>query len=429
MSRIANLHSLAVSDLRTSALALAEAAYTTLDIGTALARVLRIEGDTLYHRERAVSLSGRRVFFVGVGKCAFASVEPIEKLLGDHLTRGITLDPSPLPGTPPAKIVNFKGTHPLPSEENEQATNEIFSLLSNLSGDDLVIFLISGGGSTLLCSHEAPMTCADEALLFKELTHKGASIQEINTVRKHTSRARGGGLARAAAPAEVLSLIVSDVPGNDLEYISSAPTLLDTSTVEDARAVLEKYGIPTTSPLTLLETEKDPAYFKRVTNDLILTNLDALHAMEEKARELGYETTLVTDHLVGESQTVAREIVERLHATAGRVALLYAGETTVTIQGEGGEGGRNQELALAAAQRVVEHELVLSFASDGHDNSPHAGAFGDTLVRTHAEEQGLSIDDALLAHDSYTFFAKSGDALTTGYTGSNVSDFIIGLRT
>ncbi|MHB8913700.1 MAG: glycerate kinase type-2 family protein [Minisyncoccota bacterium] len=446
-SIIKNSRELSLTPLRHDALAIAEAGYAAIDVGAALERKLRIEDDELRVGDAAYLLAGRRIFFIGIGKCAVAASEAVEKLLGDRLTAGIALDVSDASteGRPPLrKIETFVGTHPLPSEANERASQHIVELLSGCREDDLVLMLISGGGSTLLCLPPEATTYEDEGSLFTELTAQGASIQELNTVRKHLSLVRGGGLAKAAYPAEVLSLIVSDVPGNDIEYISSGPTVQDTSTVEDARAVLAAYGIQSNILQALMETPKEPTYFERVTNVLFLTNQDALVAMKAVAEQRGYATTIVTDHFSGEASEVAHRIVEQLHDAAPKTALLYAGESTVTFEHAAGKeasahsaltegkppirGGRNQEMALAVLRDVRDDELFLPFDSDGQDNTNHAGAIADATTLAHADAHGVSIEESLTAHRSYDFFATTGDALQTGYTGSNVSDIIIAIK-
>ncbi len=425
--RIRNFDELATDALRLDALSIAEAGYAAVDADAALGRTLSIEYGELRVHGITYNLAGRRVFFVGIGKCAFAAASAIETILGDSLENGVAFDVSSAERPILKKIELHTGTHPLPSEANERATKRVVEFLTARTADDLVIMLVSGGGSTLLCLHEAPMTCADESALFKELTAKGASIQDINTVRKHTSHARGGALAAAAYPAEVVSLIVSDVPGNDIEYISSGPTVLDTSTAVDARTILARYGIAATD-IACIETPKEPRYFERVTNILFLTNQDALSAMRDEAARREYDATIVDDRLAGEARDVAHSIAEKLRNAPGKTALLYAGESTVTLGEEHGKGGRNQEMALAALQDIRAGELILPFASDGYDNTDHAGAIGDGVARAHARAQNLSIDEYLAAHRAYDFFTATGDALRTGYTGSNVSDLIIAIK-
>ncbi len=428
MKVIQNFDALDASDLRKDALAIAEAAYAAIDVGETIQRKIRIDGEVLHIGDASYQLAGRKVFFVGIGKCAIRGGRAIEELLGDALTGGIMFDVSDSNQEGASKMETFIGTHPLPSEANVQASKRILEFLSGRSEDDLVIILISGGGSTLLSLPEAPMTSADESALFKELTAHAAPIEELNVVRKHLSRARGGGLAAAAYPAEVVSLIASDVPGNDIETISSGPTVLDSSTVADAEAILKKYDITPSERVVFLETEKDAKYFKRVTNLLFLSSQDALTGMQAEAAARGYATQIVDTHFSGEARTVGHAVAQKVHESPSKTALLYAGESTVTLDTTSGRGGRNQEMALAALGDVKSDELILPLASDGHDNTDHAGGIADEISRAHASEKNLSIEEYLSAHRSYDFFASTGDALVTGYTGSNVSDLIIAIK-
>lgn len=425
---IANRENLARTDLRRDALAIAEAGFAAIQTSAALHRELRVDGETLHIGDHAYPIAGRRIFFVGIGKCAIDAAHEVEHMLGERLTAGIALDVSPIEEHKLHKIVPYIGTHPLPSEENERATESILGLLGMCKEKDLVLMLISGGGSTLLCLHEDPKVCLDEATLFSSLTKAGVTIQEMNTVRKHISRARGGGLAKAAYPAEVVSLIVSDVPGNDIVHVASGPTALDISTITDAQAVLDRHHVTLPKDIVLEETPKESRYFERVTNILFLSNENALVAMKEEGSRRGYAVTVVDDQVAGEARDVGRGIVAKLHEAPARSLCLYAGETTVTLGEKHGEGGRNQEMALASLESLGNDELLLPFASDGHDNSDHAGAIADVTTRTHAEEKDLVPADYLAEHRSYDFFAATGDALQTGYTGSNVSDLIIAIK-
>lgn len=425
--RIRNLEALAETELRRDALAIAEAGYAAVHTGDAVARKLRLAGDSLTVEGKAYPLAGRRIYFVGVGKCAFAAAAALEQLLGERLAGSIALDVS-APETPLAKTEMLVGTHPIPSEENVEGAKRIMAFLSKRTPQDLVLMLISGGGSALLCLHDAPMTCLDERTLFESLTAKGAPIQDLNMVRKHISLARGGSLATAAYPAEVLSLIVSDVPGDDLEIVASGPTVRDTSTVAEAVAVLTRYGITPPPGIDFIETPKDEKYFARLTNILFLASRDALSAMSAEAQARGYSATIIDDRFSGEAREVGCAITEKLHNTPTKTALLYAGESTVTLPNNHGEGGRNQELALAALAAIRDGELVLPFSSDGCDNTDAAGAIADSATRAHAEEKRLDAATYLASHRSYDFFTSTGDALVTGYTGSNVSDLIIALK-
>lgn len=426
---IQNFEALARSDLRADALAIAEAGYDAVSVANALARRVTLQGDTLRIDGAEYPLAARRLFFVGIGKCAFAAARAVEERFGARLSGGIALAPSEArPSTELNVIRSYAGTHPLPSEANVAAAAKMVELLERLSENDFVLMLVSGGGSALLCLPEAPLTFRDETVLFKELTAKGATIQEINTVRKHLSRARGGSLAKAAYPAEVVSLIVSDVPGDDLGFVASGPTVLDASTAADADAVLAAHGVARAAPSALIETPKEKKYFERVANVLFLSGKDALEAMRKEAAVRGYAATVVDSQFSGEASEVGRAVAEKLHDAPPGSALLYAGESTLTLGKDAGAGGRNQEVALAALPSIREGEFVLPFASDGRDNSDAAGAIADTLTREHAQAQNLSIEEHLSGHRTLEFFSATGDALSTGYTDANVSDLIVALK-
>ena len=427
MGQIRNFGELGVSELRRDALSIVEAGFEAINTDRAVMRKAQVVSDELHIADKIFKIAGRKVYYVGVGKCAVTAGRAIEKILGDTLTAGVALDVEDTNQDSSSKIEIIIGTHPLPSEANVAGSKRILRFLADKKEEDLVIFVVSGGGSTLLCLPEASMTPADESELFKELTKKGAPIQDLNIVRKHISRARGSALAVSAYPAEIVSLIFSDVPGNDIHTVSSGPTILDSSTVRDAQTVLTKYGIEGAG-VEFIETPKEQKYFERVTNMLFLSNQDALSAMSDEAARRGYTATIADDRFTGEAREVGRAIAEKLHSSEPKTALLYSGESTVKIDTGVGVGGRNQELSLSALEYLNEGELILPFASDGRDNTNHAGAIADEITHAHAREKNLSIEEHLHAHNSYDFFKSSGDALITGYTGSNVSDLVIALK-
>ncbi len=240
MNKIQNFDELAKSGLRRAVLNIAEAGFAAIDTEGAVKRSVRVEGDELEINSHKFDLGKiNNLYVVGVGKCSLEAGRELEKILGDRITGGIVID---VHVGALKKIKTFTGTHPLPTNENVDATKHIIKLLKDCNEDDLVIFIISGGGSTLLCQPEN-YTCLEEADIFSCLTGAGATIQELNTVRKHISLARGGFLAKYAYPASSLALIFSDVPGNDLEFIASGPTIKDTTTVADAARVAGKYSL------------------------------------------------------------------------------------------------------------------------------------------------------------------------------------------
>jgi glycerate-2-kinase len=323
----------------------------------------------------------------------------------------------------------FQGDHPNPSGRNVAATQELISFLKASRSDDLVIFLISGGGSTLL-AQPRDFEVTLEQKIFQVLTSQGATIQELNTVRKHLSLARGGFLADYAYPATIVSLIFSDVPGNDLSFIASGPTVLDQTTVFEADHLIDKYHVRSQLDLPFdyfVETPKDPTRFARVKNILLLSNQVALEAAQQQSLEMGYQAIICDLKLSGEARQVGPTIAKVLHQSPAGTVLLYGGETTVTIKGQG-SGGRNQELVLATLSELREDEVILSLASDGHDNGPAAGAIGDIKTVAQAQVLGLSIEKDLIDNNSEHFFAQVGDALTLTTPGANVSDLILAVK-
>ncbi|HEY4501287.1 MAG TPA: DUF4147 domain-containing protein [Candidatus Paceibacterota bacterium] len=428
MGQIQNFEELAVSGLRCDALRIAEAGYGAINTEKVVSDKVKVENGELHIGDKKYDIAGRKLFYVGIGKCAISAGRAIEKLLGESLTAGVALDVADTSPDSSSKIKTYIGTHPLPSEANVLGAKRIIEFLSDKKENDLVIMIISGGGSTLLCLPDSPMTSADESKLFKELTARGAPIRDINTVRKHLSRARGGTLAVAAYPAEVVSLIFSDVSSNDIETVASGPTVLNASMVADAQNILAKYGIQASENVSFIETPKEQKYFERVTNILFLSNQDALIAMSVESVKRGYEAKIMNDNFTGEAREVGRAVIEELHESPPNTALLYAGESTVALGTSSGKGGRNQEMALSTLEDIKEDELILPFASDGHDNTDRAGAIADEMTRAHAREKNLSSEEHLNSHRAYDFFSTTGDAIVTGYTGSNVSDLIVALK-
>lgn len=424
--KIKNFHDLATNEERNISLMLAETALQAIDTTSVTEKNFILKEKTLFIAGRPFPLENvGRVFVVGVGKCAVDAVSVIEKQLLDIITDGIVLC---IGDAKLNKVRTFCGTHPFPTAINVEATGEIIKLLSGMTERDLIIFVVSGGGSTLLCQPQN-MTCEDEASVLRKLFDEGATIEEINILRKHISSARGGYLAKYAYPAQVVSLIFSDVPGDDIGVVASGPTVKDETTIEDAKKIVEKYKLSDDHIVaaSLLETPKEDMYFKNVWNTVVVSNKTALHAMEEKAKELGFSPIIKTSSLSGEARTVASEIVEELKNAPHKTVLLYGGETTVTVT-KPGKGGRGLELVLSACRTIEAGELVMSVASDGRDNTDFAGALCDIMTKEKAREFGLDEVQHLEENMSYKFFEFVGDFLMTGHTGSNVSDLIIGIK-
>lgn len=420
-SVIKNAATLGATPLRQDALAILEAGYRAIMTKDVMRTEFVVDGQTLRVDGQVFSLTAyERIFFVGIGKCALDAGEVVEEKLGAWLTDGIILD---VRGAPLQKLRSHVGTHPFPSHANMEVTESIAELLESLTARDLLIVVVSGGGSALLClPHD--ITCETAALIAKTLMEKGASIAELNTVRKHTSDIQGGQFAKKAAPATIVSLIFSDVPGDDISMVASGPTVLDTTTVDDARRILDKYDILKLCNLPacdLTETPKEPEYFEHVHNILLVTNERGLAAMKHEAERRGYAARIEDTALQGEAYEVGKRLVRG--AREAKTCKLYGGETTVTLKKEGGKGGRCQEAVLGALTEMPEGIVFIGATSDGWDNTPSAGAVGDAETLTRAHELGLDPEAAHVASAAYAFFEKVGAHIETGRTGANVSDW------
>lgn len=417
--------------LRRDFIGIVDAGLTAIDTSAAIARsVVKTDAHLIIAGNRLERVSIGRLVVIGIGKCAMQAAHALEGVLGDDIDAGLVLDVHEMQHCDLKTMLCYAGTHPLPSDYNIQVTKKIIGILDGLHEHDVVIFVISGGGSTLLCMPESGASCVEEKVIVGALMSAGATIQEMNTIRKHMSLARGGYLAKHAFPARVYALIFSDVPGDDIEFIASGPTVKDTTTIADADAILEKYHILRTCQLDhcgLIETPKEDKYFARVVNALVVSNVIALGAMKHEAEARGYTADIISTKIAGEARTVAARMLEDLHAAPKGAVRLYGGETTVVVHGEG-HGGRNQELALAALADIHDDELICSFASDGRDNGLHAGGIADTRTRAHADTAGISPSEFLERNNSAVFFSRTGDAILTGDTGSNVSDLIIAMK-
>lgn len=422
--KIKNFNKLAKSDLRKKTLEIIEAGLGEIDTSSTIKRLVKLDrkNKKLHIQRKSFSLNKiKRIFIVGIGKCSLEAATALEKVLGNKIKGGITLD---VRKAPLKKIETMAGDHPFPSEKNIKKTKKIIDFLRKTEKDDLVIFVISGGGSTLICQPDG-FKYEKEIVIVKELFRKGATIQEINTIRKHLSLARGGYLAYYAYPSNVVSLIFSDVPGDDIQFVASGPTVMDKTSIKNAKKVMEKYGIKF-GESGFVETPKEKKYFKKVKNILAVSNSIALKAMEKKSRELGIFPITKSFSLEGEARDVGEMVIKQLRRAGRKKVLLYGGETTVTIKGKG-KGGRNQELALSALRGIGKNEVVVSVASDGWDNTNFAGAIVDQDTFRKAEKLNLSPGRFLENNDSYNFFKKVEDYIETGHTGSNVADFVLAI--
>lgn len=418
-----NQKDLATTALRRDALKIVRAGFEAVETAAVVRRAVSRRGNVLKIGRRTYRLDRfERVFVIGIGKASFEAVRALEDILGSRITDGVVLD---VKGGALKHTKSLVGTHPFPSHTNIRATAEILGIVKGTTAKDLVVAVISGGGSSLLCwPHQ--LECDDVTRITQLLMHRGATIHELNTVRKHSSEIQGGQLAWMAHPATVAGLIFSDVPGDDISMVASGPTVLDTTTVKDARRIMSKYDVLRLCRIAhcdLRETPKEPRFFERVYNVLLVGNTTAIQAMSLRARDLGYHPVVYTTTMDGEARDAGRLLATLLRPGE---ALIAAGETTVTVRGKG-KGGRNQELALGALGALPEGGLVLSVATDGIDNSPVAGALVDDGVRRRAAQLKLRPERFLERNDSLTFFESVGSTIQTGVTGVNVSDVMLGL--
>jgi hydroxypyruvate reductase len=344
----------------------------------------------------------------------------------------------------PKRLTLYECGHPVPDESGSRGALAIETILRQLTARDLLFVLISGGASALLPAPAPPVTLADKQKITDQLLKRGADIFELNAVRKHLSRLKGGLLASLAYPAAVVALILSDVIGDPLDVIGSGLTAPDESTFGDALGVLSKFGLTATAPRSVIarleegalgripETPKpgDPI-FANVHNVLVGSNRLALQAASRRAKELGYRTAILSSSMQGETREVAkahaeilREVMKGEGLARRPACLLSGGETTVTVTGRG-KGGRNQEFTLAAAMqlRAEKNWAVLSGGTDGTDGpTDAAGAFADDTTARRALQAGISPAAHLAENDAYPFFERLGDLVKTGPTGTNVMD-------
>jgi len=396
----------------------------------------------LYVGGQKYDLSKGRVFVVGGGKASGSMAAELKDIMGpESITAGIVNCKSGEYNTGEIKVV--KAGHPVPDVVGVQSVREMLSMKARygIGKGDLVINLISGGGSALLPCPANGVALEDKQVITQLLLRCGADIKEINTVRKHLSLIKGGGLAGFFAPARVISLIISDVVGDDLDVIASGPAAPDPSTYQDAFTVLQKYGLLEQAPQRAIDfihrgcvglEAETPKRLRNSTNHLIGNNRMALEAMAEKARDLGIKPCIITSEMSGDTKKYACDMAAEIKAGRykGFGALLVGGETTPTLPENAGKGGRNQHyvaVSMLAMQGYLAPWLVASVGTDGSDYLPDvAGAIVDDRSLAVARAAGLDVADYIGKFDSNTLFSKMCRSLIiTGPTGTNVSDILV----
>lgn len=430
--------------LKQAALEIFRAALRAVDPAEVVRRSVHVEGEILWARGVPFDLSQQsKIYVVGAGKAGAPMAAALEEILGDRISAGlVSVKGGYLGGT--RRIELKEAGHPVPDEAGFRAAKAVLELAARAGEEDLVIVLLSGGGSALLPFPAGGVTLAEKQELTQLLLSSGANIREINAVRKHLSRVKGGRLAQAAFPARLLALILSDVVGDPVDAIASGPTAPDPTTFADALAVLEKYRLRNKVPTSILEhlqtglegllpetPKPDDPLFRRVTNLVVGSNLSALLAARDRAEELGFHALILSSSIEGEAREVAkvhgaiaREVRRTGNPLPPPACVISGGETAVTVRGKG-LGGRNQEFVLAAALEVegLPQTVIFSAGTDGTDGpTAAAGAVADGETVQRARALNLAPAEFLADNNSYGFFERLQDLVITGPTNTNVMD-------
>lgn len=422
------------------------AGVKAVDPERAIQKYVRRQGNQLFVGDCSYGLdSYRKIFLFGAGKGTAPMAKALEDILGEWLTNGLIIVKYGH-GIPLEKTQILEAGHPIPDKAGLEATEELLKQTQECTEDDLILCVFTGGGSALLPAPTFPLTLDEKQETTHLLLECGATINEINAIRKHLSRSKGGRLAKEAYPATIVSLLLSDVIGDRLDVIASGPTVPDESTYSDCIKIIDRYKLSDRLPKSvtdhfikgaagsLPETPKpgDPV-FSKVQNLIVGNNRESLLAAKERAISLGYNTIILSSQIEGEAREVAhvfaaigKEISQANLPISSPACVIAGGETTVSIQGRG-KGGRSQELALACAIAIDGWEGIslLSAGTDGTDGpTDAAGAFVNGATCKRARRMNSDPRDFLLTNDSYTLFASLGDLLKTGPTRTNVMDII-----
>jgi len=426
-----------------------EEAFNAVDPKKVIRSKVTLNGNQLNMNGEIFDLAGfKRIFVMGGGKASGSMAEAIEEILGERIEDGLIVVPHGTASRYKTERIKFQeASHPIPDESSLQGARKLLDLASQAEENDLIIFLVSGGGSSLMAIPRDGIPLTDKKKATEMLLKSGATINEMNTIRKHISGFKGGFFARRAYPATIISLLLSDVIGDQLDVIASGPTVPDSTTFNDAVYILKKYDLWEKTPMSIRsvlskgvrrliqETPKsdDPA-FRRVHNIIVGSNRLACSAAIGSLNKSGLKTLFLTSLVKGEARdlglmlgAIGKEILATGNPLQPPVGVVVGGETTVTVTGKG-KGGRNQEIALGAALEIscLNRVVVASASTDGIDGpTDAAGAIvdGDTITRS----EGMKLDakEYLKNNDSYSFFSKLGDLIYTGPSGTNVNDLSI----
>lgn len=377
---------------------------------------------------RGRSFGPGKVFVVAAGKAAWRMAQTVARILGDKISSGVVVTKyghgeAEIPG-----MICYEGGHPVPDENSFQGTQAALDLVSGLKPEDTVLFLLSGGGSALF---EKPLIPGDELSdITGQLLACGADIVEINTIRKRLSAVKGGRFAKLCEPVRILSVVLSDVLGNPLDMIASGPACPDSTTCDDAIAVVNKYQLRLSEMALECMRRETPKELANVETVIAGSVSDLCLAAAEECRKLNYETILLTDRLCCEAKEAGSFLasIARSHENTDRsLAFIAGGETVVHLTGRG-KGGRNQELALSAARGIagLKHTAIFSVGSDGTDGpTDAAGGYCDGETNAVLAAGGVDIYEALRQNDAYTALSKCNGLIMTGPTGTNVNDVAV----
>jgi len=423
MGFIKNYSDLAINSNREVVLDLIEAAFSSIKPVNVLDKNFKVKENILTINHKKINLNEfEKTYILGFGKGSAKICKILEEHLGMYLNGGFVIDTR---NELFEKLEHCLGTHPTPSEQNIEFSKKIIENLQNLTEKTLVLVVVCGGGSVLFDVPNIPLEkliAVNQTLLLS-----GAEITEINTIRKHLSKTKGGGLAKILNPAKVVSLIFSDVPGNNLSTIASGPTVLDKTSIYDAVDLFHKYKLKDVgiSEQDFIETPKDEKIYLNTENVLMLSNLTALEAMQKKAEGLKINVQIYSDKFQSDAELAGSALIKQ---TKSHSILLAGGETTHKVTNPNGKGGRNQTVVLGSLYELDNNTTIASFDSDGWDNAPVAGAIADMETLEKAKKLGLNPLEALKEDNSFEFFKNVQDAIITDRLESNVSDLIIVYR-
>jgi glycerate 2-kinase len=423
-------------------------ALTSVDPHILVSQKVKRRGEKLRVENQVISLGGYdRIFVVGAGKASGAMVEALEPILGNRLTGGLVVVPSGQESPKLERVRSVTASHPTPDTSSVNAAKALTTLVEKLNSRDLLICVISGGGSALLSLPTEPLTIEDKGNVARLLMNAGATIVELNTVRKHLSMIKGGWLAKRAHAGRILGLVISDVVGDRLDSIASGPISPDTTTFSDAITVLRRYNLWETIPGNAAKILNEGANgsipespksgdlcFRRVSYHILGNNRIACTSARRYLRSKGIKAEILTSSATGEARflgsfigSMARQIVQFDEPFRRPCAFIVGGETTVTVTGSG-HGGRNQECTMACARQIqgLKGIAMSSIGSDGIDGpTDAAGAIADGMTISRSEQLALRFDELLAQNDSYRFFMPLKDLVITGRTNTNVNDVAV----